>query len=173
MFRIVTYLGEKKTKQTKIFGDTEHKESYFCLGDLSCEKASAIGQPGHLSPRDWAGRVHTSGISGHSEALAEQLQLILLLHSQKSGNSTRDAQTYHVLGSQQQYALFLLQKTADEKCFRVAVWICHPTQSKDRCHSLGQLQQRHTMRVTHFYLIRLLGHHLITKQLYASDTGEG
>lgn len=87
-----------------------------------------------------AGKVGTSGISGYPEALAEQLQL--LPHPLASAlpdvrKPMADAQTYHILGSQQQYALFLLRKgTTDENFFRVAVWICHLIHLEQRQPSL-------------------------------------
>ena len=96
----------------KYVGDTELRESYFYLGDLSCGRASAIAlvslnvsvqaalcrQGGHLwdfgTPRG----------SGRAAAILPPAAL------PDVRKLTAHAQTYHILGSQQQYALFLLQK---------------------------------------------------------------
>lgn len=97
-----------------------------------------------------------------------------------------DAQTCHVLGSHQQYAQFLLQKgIAEEKYFRVAVWICHPIHSEPRqpslhrvmaakthCGSITPLPHKTAGPCYHHLIIKLVAPSLCPIR-YAAVPGEG
>lgn len=75
MFQIVSYLCQKKRNMLGI----QHSNSLFYAWEISAVR-SAWSAWTSQSELLCAGRVGTSGISGHAEALAEQLQLPPLLH---------------------------------------------------------------------------------------------
>lgn len=98
-----------------------------------------------------------------------------------------DAQIYHILGSQQQYAVFLLQKeTTDEKDFRGVVWIHHPVHpeqtqpllpgvnaAKTHCACNAPLPDKTAGPCYCHLIIKLVAPSLCSIQHYAAAPGEG
>lgn len=141
-------------------GNTEHKQSYFfCLEDLSCERASAIVILISLSISVWG----TLGRQGaHLWDFGRFWDTQRFWQSSCNSSScctVRDQET-----EQQMHKLSMFwevnsnmpcscsRRLAEEKCFGVAVWICHPAHPEQRQMSLVGMTAAKTHRGTYTLL---------------------
>lgn len=189
MLRTVTYPCQKKKKKKKICWGYRPQTVIFLPGrsQLWESISSSTGQPGLLSPS-------CSVEAGWAPLWFRDTQRLW----QSSCNSlpccTARCQETHGrctklphFGNQQPYALSLLQKgTADEKYFRVAVWIRHSIHSEQRqpslrgvtaakthCGSNTPLPDKAAGPCYHHLTIKLVAPSLYPIWHYVSVPGEG